>query len=230
MTSVWQWVIFCVALCALAPRDVQASTTQTKEASLLAGIFPSGCHFSGRFSQQKSIPGVPHPLTSSGDFYYSCDLGLVWHTETPFNEAILYVNSSNNFKADAEGTLAPLSGTTRYIMSNIFVRLLKGDTSYFVDEFAITSAEQNAAVQLRPESDYIRKGLDTITIKKAVNEVSGTSLDINVIDASGQHTDVTISDVTQHNIDGKKAAYEQCEALYLKTADWCQVLRSPSRY
>lgn len=229
MTKCWPGVIFCVLLCGLVPRHVQASPRQPDEAALLAEIFPSGCHFSGHFSQQKTIQGVPVPLSSTGDFYYSCDLGLVWHTQTPFNEAILYVNSSNNFRADADGALTPLTGTTRYIMSNIFVRLLKGDTGYFIDEFAISPGEQSGRVTLRPESEYIRKGLDTIMVSKTTDQDKGVSLNIEVIDATGQLTNVVISAVEQYTINGKRAAYEQCESLYSDTT-WCQVLRSPSRY
>ena len=229
MTKMWQGVLFCALLCGLVPHHVQASPRQPDEATLLAEIFPSGCHFSGQFSQQKTIQGVPVPLTSTGDFYHSCDLGLIWHTQTPFTEAILYVNSSNNFKADGNGTLAPLTGTTRYIMSNIFVRLLKGDTSYFTDEFAISADMQSGTVTLRPESEYIRKGLDSILVSKATDQEKGVSLNIEVLDATGQRTDVLISAVEQYDFSGKRAAYEQCEALYSDTS-WCQVLRSPSRY
>jgi|TARA_Y100001968_G_scaffold324701_1_gene364571 hypothetical protein len=229
MTKVWQGVFVYVLLCGLVPRPVPASPSQPDEATLLEEIFPSGCHFSGQFLQQKTIQGVPVPLKSTGDFYHSCDLGLIWHTQTPFNEAILYVNSSNNFKADANGALAPLTGTTRYIMSNIFVRLLKGDTSYFTDEFAISADIQSGTVTLRPESEYIRKGLDSIIVNKTTDQEKGVTLNIEVLDATGQRTDVLISAVEQYDFSGKRAAYEQCEALYSDTS-WCQVLRSPSRY
>lgn len=229
MTKLWLRGIFCALLCGLVLPHVQASPRQPEEAKLLAEIFPPGCHFSGQFSQQKTIQGVPVPLTSTGDFYHSCDLGLIWHTQTPFTEAILYVNSSNNFKADDKGALAPLTGTTRYIMSNIFVRLLKGDTSYFTDEFAISADMQSGAVTLRPESEYIRKGLNTITVSKTTNQDTGVSLNIEVLDATGQRTDVMISAIEPYDFSGKRAAYEQCEALYSDTS-WCQVLRSPSRY
>ena len=229
MNNFWQGVTFCLLLCGLAPNHLQASSLTPNEAPLLAEIFPSNCHFSGRFSQHKTIKGVPAPLTSTGDFFYSCSLGLVWHTQTPFTEAILYVNNSNNFKVNSNGDLSPLSGITRYIMSNIFVRLLKGDADYFTEEFAISRGSQPGTVILRPESEYIRKGLDTISINKTTDQNEEVTLNIEVLDDSGQHTNVVISAVEQFNLDGKRAAYEQCKALYSDTS-WCQVLRSPTRY
>ena len=229
MNKIWLGVILYVLLCGLFPRFLQASPRQPDEAALLAEIVPSNCHFSGHFSQQKKIQGVPVPLTSIGDFYYSCDLGLVWHTQTPFNEAILYVNSSNNFRADADGGLTQLTGTTRYIMSNFFVRLLKGDTSYFIDEFVVSQGERSKMVTLRPESEYIRKGLDAIVVSKTIDQTNEVSLNIEVLDATGQRTTVLINAIEHYDIDGKRAAYEQCEVHYSDTP-WCQVLRSPHRY
>lgn len=228
MNKYWQGVTFCLLLCGLAPNHLQATSLTPSEAPLLAEIFPSSCHFSGKFVQQKTIEGVPAPLISTGDFYYSCALGLVWRTQTPFTEAILYVNNSNNFKVNGNGDLSPLTGATRYIMSNIFVRLLKGDTDYFTDEFAISRGSQAGTIELRPESEYVRKGLDTISINKTTDQNKEVSLNIEVLDATGQSTNVVISAVEQFNLDGKRAAYEQCNALYSDTS-WCQVLRSPSR-
>ena len=207
---------------------LSAHGTENESEALLATVFPSGCHFSGQFMQKKALDGLPVPLMSTGDFYYSCDLGLVWHTNEPFKDAILYVNGSNNFRADETGALTPLTGTTRYIMSNIFVRLLKGDTSYFTEEFAISPAEDNAIV-MRPHSDMLRRGLDNIHIKKEAAEV-GVSLEIAITDATGQLTSVNITDINEYAFEGKRSAYEQCQTLYADTATWCQVLRSPARY
>ncbi|MBU3020487.1 outer membrane lipoprotein carrier protein LolA [Aestuariibacter sp. A3R04] len=209
---------------ALAAKD-----TQPEDEALLASVFPSGCHFSGQFTQKKAIEGLPVPLMSTGDFYYSCDLGLVWHTSEPFKDAILYVNGSNNFRADETGALTPLTGTTRYIMSNIFVRLLKGDTQYFTEEFAISPADDNAIV-MRPHSDMMRRGLDSIHIQKKDTAEAGVSLDIAITDATGQLTSVSIADINEYAFEGKRSAYEQCQTLYSDTATWCQVLRSPARY
>ena len=40
-------------------REVEDKAT---EEQLLSSMFPSGCHFSGQFSQQKSMQGLPVPL------------------------------------------------------------------------------------------------------------------------------------------------------------------------
>lgn len=207
----------------------KAEQAGSAEDTLLSSIFPSGCHFSGEFKQRKTVQGLPVPLNSTGDFYFSCDLGLVWHTASPFSEAILYVNSANNFRAQDDGTLTPLSGVARYVMSNIIVRLLKGETGYFTEEFAITE-EAAGSVLLLPENEMMQKGLHAIRITKTAEDTASAVLNITVTDATGQDTNVVIDQVQQYDFEGKRSAYDQCTGLYADKTDWCQVLRSPSRY
>jgi len=199
------------------------------EKALLGEVFPDQCHFSGQFTQQENVEGVPVPLKSAGDFFYSCDLGLIWHAREPFKETILYVNSANNFRVEEDGSLSPLTGVTRYIMSHVFVKLLNGDADYFVEEFAISQAEKDDAVELKPESEFMKKGVQSIRFNKQEDEQQGVLLFIDVLDATGQVTHVSIDSVNTYNIDGKRQAFEQCERLYQQSSQWCQILRSPSR-
>ena len=206
-----------------------ASDNVDDERALLAGIFPTSCHFSGQFLQQKNIQGLPVPLQSDGDFFYSCDLGLVWSTKAPFQEAILYVNSAKNYRIDEQGEIKPLTGIARYIMSNVFVKLLKGDVDYFADEFVVTATE-NQSIELKPESEFMQKGVESIQFSKTQSPELGVALMVDVIDATGQVTQVGIDEIIEHDIEGKRSAFEQCEKLYQDTTKWCSVLRSPSRF
>ncbi|QJR80935.1 outer membrane lipoprotein carrier protein LolA [Alteromonas pelagimontana] len=208
---------------------LSASESVTDEESLLNDIFPEQCHFSGHFTQQKNVEGLPVPLKSDGDFFYSCNLGLIWHTRSPFEETILYVNSANNYRVEENGSLSPLTGVTRYIMSHVFVRVLQADTDYFVEEFAISQTQDNESVELKPESEFMKKGLQSIRFKKAEDAKAGVSLMVSVLDATGQVTDVNINNIEAYNIEGKRRAFEQCEQLYADNRQWCQILRSPSR-
>lgn len=223
----WLAALWMVAV--LASTAAMAGQTEASEESLLSGLFPSNCYFSGHFKQQKAVKGLPAALSSSGDFFYACDLGLVWHTSTPFSEAVLYVNGTNNFTAQDDGTLSPLSGVARYIMSNIFVRLLEGDTRYFAEEFAV-SQEETKSLVLLPESEMMQKGLEAIRISKSGDKTAPVTLNIKVTDATGQDTQVLIEQIKHYNFDGKRKAYEQCLEMYSDKTNWCQVLRSPSRY
>lgn len=200
------------------------------EAELLQQIVPASCHFSGQFIQRKHIQGLPVPLQSNGDFFFSCDFGLVWNTLAPIQEALLYVNARKNYRVDERGDIEPLSGAARYAMSKIFLRLLKGDTEYFADEFEVAEGPQNEGLSLTPESEFMKKGIRRILIEKRAAENAGVTLNISIEDTTGQNTNVTIDGINEYDIENKQAAFEQCEVLYPGPRQWCRVLRSPDFY
>ena len=214
----------------LASHNIMANDATDIEKRLLADIFPTSCHFSGQFSQQKDIRGIPMPLRSGGNFFFSCDLGLVWSTTSPFEEALLYTDAITNFRADDKGNIELLSGVVRHSVSKIFLRLLKADTDYFADEFSVQLVGKNKVIELIPESGLMKKGIERIHIKQHENDKHGMSLNIRIKDMRGQMTQVNIEHITKYVIKGKKEAFDQCEKLYPKPLQWCGVLLSPWQY
>jgi hypothetical protein len=214
----------------LSSANLWANNVTESEKRLLVDIFPTSCHFSGQFSQRKNIDGLPVPLLSDGDFFFSCDLGLVWNTYSPFNEAILYANVSKSYRVDDEGEIQQLSGIAKYIMSKVLMRLLKGDADYFVEEFLVTPSSDNEMLELRPESYFMKKGIDNIPFKKVESFEEGVSLRVVVTDITGQETEVDINKIKEHEIDGKANALQQCQELYPNSMQWCKVLRAPRRF
>ena len=105
--------------------NAKAEDASDTEKKLLTDIMPNSCNFSGQFVQKKAIKGLPIPLQSNGEFFFSCDLGLIWRTSSPFEEALLFANGATHFRIDEHGEHAPLSGMVRYSMSRIFIRLLQ---------------------------------------------------------------------------------------------------------
>ena len=114
-------------------------------------------------------------------------------------------------------------------MSNIFVRLLGGDTSYFTEEFAV-SLDETGSLLLLPENETLQRGLQAIRISKSADTSSPLALSINVTDTTGQDTEVRIDNIQEYDFEGKRKAYEQCVELYSDKTNWCLVLRSPNRY
>ncbi|WP_100656149.1 outer membrane lipoprotein carrier protein LolA [Alteromonas flava] len=216
-------------------QSINATSAETdkstlSEQQLLAAIFPPSCHFSGQFQQQKRIQGLDFPLVSTGDFYYSCDFGLVWNTQAPFQDALLYANSSASYRVDAQGEIEPLAGTARYIMSNVFIRLLKGDTAYFAEEFDVTRDTTTQATRLTPIGEFMRKGLQQIVVNPLADNEQAETLHVVITDVTGQDTVIKIGDTVNYSFDSKKAAYEQCQQLYPSPLEWCRVLRSRDYY
>ena len=219
-------VLFC--LCANA--ESNGTELPQGEEQLLSAIFPPSCHFSGQFQQQKHVEGIAFPLVSSGDFFYSCDLGLVWNTQKPFQDAMLYANASASFRVNEQGEIEPLTGTARYIMSSVFIRLLEGDTAYFAEEFDVSFDSATGTTVLIPNGEFMRRGLQQIAVQKTPHENQQVSLHTTITDITGQNTVIRITETDNYLIDGKKAAFEECQKLYPSPLKWCRVLRSRDFY
>jgi hypothetical protein len=43
----------------------------------------------GRFEQRKTLPDLPRPLLSTGEFLFARDIGVWWHTRTPFDSVFI---------------------------------------------------------------------------------------------------------------------------------------------
>lgn len=212
-----------------ASEDV-SQLSVSAEKQLLSAVFPKTCHFSGLFVQKKEIQGLAFPLQSSGDFLFSCDLGLIWNTTAPFNEALLYANAKTNYKVDEHGNIEEMSGTTRYVMSRFFLRLLNGDADYFAQEFKVTLTEDGSGTILTPESDFMKKGIEGILIENFNPDEKALSLNVKITDATGQATHITIKSIVEYSLDGRTEAYKQCKVLYPNPSKWCRLLRSPGYY
>ena len=76
-------IVFVLVCCTL---NANADT----HTPLLTQWFPQSCYHSGSFEQQKHFAGVNKAIVSKGRFAYSCEYGLLWKTEQPILERMVY--------------------------------------------------------------------------------------------------------------------------------------------
>lgn len=203
-----------------------AANERHEETELLASVFTKSCNFSGSYQQKKQLKNLPMPLISSGDFFFSCDLGLAWRTRSPIEETIIFVNAANSFSISSNGDITPLSGIALYSLSNVFFRLLNSDFDYFSNEFAISIGPDSNKITLVPESKLMQKGINHIAVQKALNTEGQVKVEVQIVDVNEQATQLTLNDLTEYDIKGRKAAFKQCEQV-LNDKSLCQLLRSP---
>ncbi|MEM0912920.1 MAG: outer-membrane lipoprotein carrier protein LolA [Pseudomonadota bacterium] len=217
------WMVFSSAVIA----SKEAGTEQT----LLQDVLPNVCSFTGQFKQTKNMQGVPVSLKSDGDFLYSCRLGLIWNTTVPFNETLLVSHRRSSFRIDENGRVSSLQGALRYSMSKIFMRLLKGDEDFFAREFAIQKTADNGITELRPESDFMKKGIEVIRISKIEDEETGITLNIEILRADEQSSTIDIFNLTEAtHVESRAQAFKYCETVYQSTTKWCKILRQPAQF
>lgn len=90
--------MLALAICATSRADAPAASvfdhaaTPEQLQALLgpsAGALKSAAVLRGEFTQSKFLKELPKPLRSSGEFLVARGLGVDWHTEKPFNAAVL---------------------------------------------------------------------------------------------------------------------------------------------
>lgn len=176
-------IIFCVlpsiALAAEKP-------TQT-----LDDYLPAGCYHSGDYLQQKIIPGLAQPLQTQGTFVYSCDHGLVWHTQHPIVETAIYKISGRHFLATDDNALNPMTGRVHQSLGTLLNHLIGGDAAYLQRHFQ--AAMEPGQLQLIPKNKRLKKFIQYILIEPKDDQVT-----IELHHAGDELTHITIVDRHVH--------------------------------
>jgi hypothetical protein len=171
-----------VALTGFSSAAVNADDTV-----LLANYLPSGCYHSGQYRQEKVIAGLDQALVTQGVFIYSCDEGLIWHTESPVTETTIYKISGNFFVLNETDDLNPLEGRIHQALGTLLNRLVGGDVTYLQRQFTV--ATEAESLRLVPKQKRLRKFIRAILIYPQDEQVK-----ITIEHAPGEFTRIEISD------------------------------------
>lgn len=194
--------------------------------ALLRSVMPTACHFSGDFIQNKKIQGLSAPLISDGEFFFSCDIGIIWQTQSPFAEALIY---SHYFNYRVSGdAIEKLTSLTHYGMSKIMLKMLNGDVDYFAESFSVGSLI-DGELSLSPQSKFMKKAIDKIVLQKTQVDDS-ISLLVNIHDKSQQLTKITIDNLVEYDLENKQVARRQCEKNHADKEVLCEILHYPARF
>ncbi len=185
---------------------------------------PAACHFSGEFSQTKQIKTLPVPLVSNGEFIYSCDLGLIWKTQNPIVESLVFTNQKLNFLVPEKLLIENLEGVQHDFLANLLLGLMAGNVEFIAKEFEIEISEKKdnlIQLTLAPKNKMVKQAIDTVVLKKQTNK---KELQILITDKNQQVTRIVSIEKQQFakNDDFSKS----CTSL---SADACNLLLNPVR-
>ena len=92
----------------------------------------------GEFKQQKKLALLPQPLQSSGEFLYSEQHGLLWHTQQPLDSQIIFTPSGifRSGESVTPGSSANMQHAMR-IFSQLFFALIRADLDSLEQLFVI---------------------------------------------------------------------------------------------
>ncbi len=194
-------------------------------------ILPSNCVFSGDFIQEKTIETLTTPLLSSGKLFFSCQHGLIWKTEQPFPESVIYTPVNLHYRHMPDEQVVPLNGPQHNYLANFLLDLLRADTASIQNNFLIEVVESSTnekRVMLSPTDSFIKKGLNNILLEKIHNNQE-TLLNITITDIKKQNTKISIKNFKIFSKDIKTDINNEC-LLSLKENISCDIVANPLHY
>lgn len=192
--------IFLLAL----PLTVNAAGTSQSAAQVLEQYLPSDCYHTGQYRQAKSVQGLAAPLITTGSFVFDCNNGLIWHTQTPIVETLVYTEQGAHTHIKEHGALSDVDGRVQRALGTILNNLIAGDTEFILKNFEL-SALANGFV-LTPKARRMKKFLNKIELQEV---------------PTGQHVELTLfhphQELTQISITEKRVLtsldQSKCDAL-----------------
>lgn len=222
--------------------------------SQLAQFLPNHCEFQGRFIQEKRLLNVPVPLQSSGLLYFHCLFGLIWITERPFEEAMIYTNKNAHWRAEPPKDFKRLTNKANQSLADFLLDFLGSDGSSLLTQFNFHLIEGHVDLlqgKLTPKGKWIKKALNAIILqrkaplalsplsKKRAGSLGGQAEDLQKLpvltiaiqDRNEQSTNITITEILVSNyleankLDLKESAMEvNNRCINLFETSWQQSL------
>lgn len=120
------------------------------------------------FILEKPSPSGEKRLRSSGEFLFSQERGILWHTKKPFDMTAIITSDGSTWECDTEkGECREVSDKSRRYF-NIISSMFSGDLEGFNDEFSLyfhITPEGLWGIGLKPERRIIAKYIEDIVIK-----------------------------------------------------------------
>jgi hypothetical protein len=153
----------------------------------------------GRFTHRKYLPEIPQPLTAKGDFAVGRELGVYWHTQTPFDSVFLLTQQGMIQRDEGKETLRVASQDQPgvRVIADIFLALFTLDVATLSTSFDLygqVSKQPQASTQtsqwtvgLKPKSNAAAS-----LFKHAI--ISGDK-DVRQVVLADKHGDRTVIDL-----------------------------------
>lgn len=167
--------IFTTIVLALA---IPLSLTAWADAANLSSYLPQGCYHAGEYQQHRTLAGMDKPLITDGSFAFNCNQGLIWHTQSPITETIIYKAQGDHVIVQADGSSQILDSRAQRALGKILNNLIGGNSDYLQQTFSIVekdnSIEKESSVQLTPKNKQMQKFLRSLTITPQADSVNIT--------------------------------------------------------
>jgi outer membrane lipoprotein-sorting protein len=157
----------------------------------------------GPFVQEKHLRALPKPLTSTGQFVLSKDLGLLWLLEKPLQQDYR-IDATGIAKRTPQGWQPVAQQSASAQQNRLFLAVLKGDSSGLRQDFdlSLSGEAANWTLALTPKSLLLKQIFSAIQIQGGALvqriELRETQGDSTVLLLNNSQADGQISDTDRH--------------------------------
>jgi hypothetical protein len=183
---------------------------------------PSGCYHAGEYQQKKTITGVDIALNTIGTFVFNCDQGLIWHTQTPIHETLIYKIKGRHSIINSEGIIKNLDGRIHRELGKLLTNLIGGNKEYLTQHFSSapihtdnTKKDATSGIELTPKNKQMQKFLHSLQITPDTEAVN-----ITLFLAEKETTQIRISDLKSFS----EMTQSQCIAIATLPSLACDAL------
>ena len=201
-----------------------------------------GCSFTGSFTQSKDVVGLADPLLSEGVFYYHCEAGVIWKTERPISQTLVFRKTGKAFSVQ-QPMVTSLKSAQGKILGRLLNSLIGGNQNELSEQFEISARDELSAeidsskansarkldtkrFSLKPRKRSLKRGLKVIELD-LTQPVSGqsASVDIAMLGRKNQWTRInSIKTASLDNLDSQANPTQQCTGLGSLTKQECDLL------
>ncbi|MDR3414683.1 MAG: outer membrane lipoprotein carrier protein LolA [Nevskia sp.] len=148
----------------------------------------------GRFEQRKYLPELPRPLLSTGEFLFARDVGVWWHTRTPFDSVFILTRDGARSRDEGGGEtrIAAAEQPGVAVAARIFFALFALDFEALANDFETYGVPTGGGWQvgLRPKQAAM-----AAVFREAVIDGAQHAQRIELQDTHGDRTEILLPEV-----------------------------------
>jgi len=131
------------------------------------------CNFTGRFQQHRSLSGTSVSLTSDGVFFHLCKQGLLWETQKPITESVVYTHADQHARFRPGQDVKVLSGVVQKRIAALLLAIMGGDADALSEQFKLDKNQlEGDHLVLLPRSDAIQAQMQSITFSSELGRMA----------------------------------------------------------
>lgn len=157
----------------------------------------------GPFVQEKHLRALPKPLTSTGQFVLSKELGLLWLLQSPLQQDYR-IDGTGIAKRTPQGWQPVAQQNAAAQQNRLFLAVLKGDSTGLRQDFdlSLSGSADNWTLDLVPRSLLLKQIFTAIQIQGGALvqriQLQETQGDSTVLRLTDSQADALLSDADRH--------------------------------